>query len=61
MRHIRENFVTVAAKYGYQKDSTKDLLKEILNRVEYALSAAKYELAMNELRKFKHELVVWVE
>jgi len=30
-RHIRENFVTASAKYGYRKQSTKDLLKEMLN------------------------------
>ena len=33
VRHIREDFVTAAAKYGYRKESTKDLLEEMLNRV----------------------------
>jgi len=61
VRHIRENFVTVAAKYGYRKEATKDLLKEILNRVTHAASEAEYGLTMDELRKFKRESVVWVE
>jgi len=38
---------------------TKDLLKEMLNRVAYAASAAEYGLAMDELRKFKCKLVGW--
>ena len=61
VRHIRENFVKAAAKYGYRKESTKDLLKEMLNRVAYAASAAEYGIAMDELRKFQRELAVWVE
>ena len=38
MRHIRENFVTSEAKYAYRKESTKDLLKEMLDRVAYVAS-----------------------
>ena len=58
VRHIRENFVTVAAKYDYRKEATKDLLKEMLNWVAYAASEAEYGLAMDELRKFRRELAV---
>jgi len=61
VRHIRENFVTVVAKYGYRKESTKDLLKEMFKRVAYAIGAAEYGFAGDELRKFKRQLVVWVE
>ena len=49
------------AKYGYRKEATKDFLKEMLNRVAYTASEAKYGLAMDELRKIKCELAVWVE
>jgi len=41
MRHIRENFVKAAGKYGYRKEAMKDLVKEMLNRVAYATSEAK--------------------
>jgi len=59
--HIRENFLKAMAKYGYRKESMKDLLKEMLNRVAYAASVVEYGLAMDELRKFKRQLAVWVE
>jgi len=61
VRHIWENFVTVAAKYGYRKELTKDLLKEMLNRVAFTASVAEYGLAMDELRKFKRESAMWME
>jgi len=61
VRHIRENFIKAVGKLGYRKDSTKELLKEMLNRVAYAASEAEYGVALEELRKFKHELAVWVE
>jgi len=46
------------AKYGYRKEATKDLLKEMLNRVAYAASEAEYGLAMDELRKIKRQLAI---
>ena len=61
VRHLRENFFGRAAKFGIRRDASKDLLKEMFNRVAYAPTAAEYELALAELRKYKRELVCWVE
>jgi len=58
VRHIRENFAKAAGKYGYRKEATKDLLKEMLNRVAYAASEVEYGLAMDQMRKFRRELAV---
>ena len=33
----------------------------MLNRVAYAASEVEYGLAMDEMRKFRRELAVWVE
>ena len=33
VRNIWENFLTATTKYGYRKESRKDLLKEMLNRI----------------------------
>jgi len=41
--------------------ATKALLTEMFNRVAYTPSSIEYGIAMDELRKFKRELAVWVE
>jgi len=61
IRHIWENLVTAAAKYGYRKESMKYLLKEMFNKVAYAASEVEYGLVMDDLRKCKCELAGWVE
>jgi len=50
-----------AAKLGIRRDASKDLLKEMFNRVAYAATMVEYELALGELRKYKRELASWVE
>ena len=61
VRHLKENFLGRAAKLGIRRDVSKDLLKEMFNRVAYAPTTAEYELALAELRKYKRELACWVE
>jgi len=61
VRHLREIFWGRAAKLGIRKDASKDLLKEMFNRVAYAPTADEYELALAELRKYKQEFACWVE
>ena len=61
MRHLRENFLTHAVKYGLKRHATKDLLKEMFNSIVYAPFATEYGLAMKEMKKLRHELVKWVE
>jgi len=61
VRHARENFLTYAAKVGIHLQASKDLLKEVFNRVVYALTGVEYGLTMDELWKFKPEFAAWVE
>ena len=51
--HVRENFVKYAAKVGIRRDATKDLVKEMFNRVAYAATAAEYGQVLDELRHYK--------
>jgi len=37
------------------------MLNEMFNRVSYALSTFEFGLAIEELKKFKYEIAVWVE
>jgi len=54
--HVRENFVKYTAKVGIRLDATKDLVKEMFNRVAYAATTAEYGHALDELRHYKQEL-----
>ena len=56
-----ENMLTEAARLGIQRNASKDLLKEMFNRIAYATIVAEYDSAMDELRRFKRELAVWVK
>lgn len=50
-RHLRENFLTHAGKYGFKRQAMKDWLKEVFNRVAYTPSVMEYVLAMEEMKK----------
>jgi len=56
MRHVMENFLGQAAKLGIQRNASKNMLKEMFNRLAYATTKAKYDGALEELRKFKRQL-----
>ena len=60
-RHLRDNFLGKAAKLGIRRDASKDLLKEMFNRLTYAPTGPEYEVALGELRHYKVELARWVE
>ena len=59
--NMRENFVAYASKLGIRRIASKDLLKEMFNRVVYAPTAVEYGQASEELRQCKRELARWVE
>ena len=59
--HMSENFVAYAGKLGIRRDASKDLMKEMFNRVVYTAIAAEYGQALEELRHYKRELAQWVE
>ena len=61
VRHPMENLLTEAARLGIRQNASKDLLKEMFNRIAYATTLTEYDSAMDELRRFKRELAVWVE
>ena len=56
-----ENMLTEAARLGIRRNASKNLLKEMFNRMAYATTVAKYDSGMDELRRFKRELAVQVE
>lgn len=47
LRHLRENFLTHAGKYGLKRHATKDLLNEMLNSIACAPSATEHGLVIN--------------
>jgi len=55
VRHLTENLMTKAGRLGIWRNASKDLIKEIFNRVAYATAAAKYDCALQEMRTFKRE------
>ena len=61
VRHLMENLMTEAGRLGIRRNESKDLIKEMFYRVAYATTAAEYDCALKELRKFKRELALWVE
>jgi len=61
VRHLRENLLGRAAQVGIRRDALKDPLKQMFNRVAYAPTAAEYESALAEPRRYKWELACWVE
>jgi len=50
-----------SAKHGIRKEGTKQIVKEMLYRVVYALIAAEYNTALEKLRCYMFELGAWVE
>ena len=61
VRHLIENLLKEAARLGIRRNASKDLIKEMFNRIAYATTGPEYDSAMEELRKFRRELAVWVE
>jgi len=61
LRHLTENFLKEAAKYGIQKEAMKQIVKEMLYRVAYAPTAVEFNVALYELRGYKGELGAWVD
>jgi len=49
------------AKHGIRKETTKQIVKEMLYRVAYALTAEEFNVALEELRGYKAELDAWVD
>jgi len=48
------------AKLGFRQEGSKDMLKEIFNRVAYVPIDGEYMEAIDELRKLKSSFVVWI-
>ena len=61
VRHMRDNFLGKAAKLGMRNDASKDLLKEMFNRLAYGPTGPEYEVELGELRDYKVEFARWVE
>ena len=61
VRHVMENFLSEAAKLSIRRTASKNLLKELFNRLAYATMKVEYGGALEELRKFKRQLAGWVE
>jgi len=53
LQHVRENFLTYAGKVRIRRQGSKDLLKEVFNRIVYAPTGVEYRVAVEELRKYK--------
>jgi len=61
VRHLIENLMIGAGRLGIQHTASKDLIKKMFNRVAYATIAAEYDCALDEMRRFKRKLALWVE
>ena len=61
LRHVRENFLTYAGKVGIRPQGSKDLLKEVFNKIAYAPTGVEYGVAVEEIRKYKSQLAAWVK
>ena len=61
VRHVMENFLSQAVKLGIRWNESKNLLKNMFNRLAYATTKAEYDGAWEELRKFKRQLAEWVD
>ena len=51
----------MAGKHDIRKEATKELVKEVLYRVAYSPTIREYNVALQELRSYKFELLKWVE
>jgi len=51
----------VREKVGIRWQASKDLLKEVFNRIACALMGVEHGVAVEELRKCKKQLAAWVE
>ena len=54
VRHLMENMLTEAVRLGIRRNASKDILKEMFNRIAYATTVAEYDSAMDEPRRFTH-------
>jgi len=48
--------LTYAGKVGIRRQGSKDLLKEVFNRIAYTPTEVEYGVAVEELRKYKLQL-----
>jgi len=53
--------VSYAMKLGIRRNASKDLTKEMFNRVAYAPTVVEFDQAREELRQYKRELAKRVE
>jgi len=49
VRHVMENFLSKVVKLGIRRNASKNLLKEMFNRLAYATMKVEYEGALDEL------------
>ena len=50
--------LTEDGRLGIWWNASKNLVKEMFNRIAYAPPVAEYDSAMDELRRFKRELAL---
>jgi len=53
--------MTEASRSGIWWNASKDLIKEMFNRVAYATTVVEYDCAIDEMRRFKRKLALGVE
>jgi len=46
LRHVQEKFLIYAGKVGIRRKTSKDLLKEVFNRIAYAPTGVEYVVAV---------------
>ena len=50
-----------ALKLCIRGNTSRELVQDMFNRVAYATTAAEYDSTMDELKRYKRELAIWVE
>ena len=60
-RHIKENFNSFLTKLNTEEMKWKENDLQMLDFIAYARLDCDYEVAMDTLRTFNHDLVKWIE
>ncbi|XP_034683284.1 uncharacterized protein LOC117912709 [Vitis riparia] len=60
-RHIKENFSSFLTKLNTKGRKGKENVLQMLDSIAYARLDCDYEVAMDTLRTFNHDLAKWVE
>ncbi|KAL6342275.1 hypothetical protein AAG906_006904 [Vitis piasezkii] len=60
-RHIKENFSNFLTKLNTKERKWKENVLQILDSITYARLHCDYEVVMDTLRTFNHDLAKWVE